>query len=250
MIRNDDDSKGTRKSIIPMNLEMNLVDQFDKPVTWTSYFEVDTTLPRRMKAMHQLGRGQQVGVCLSLPYRTSDIDKINVNGALLHEWVRYYTKLGMTIFIYDRDGNHFPYISDLTGKNLVYHNYTIRGLLEPDAKFYFDNSESELGGVHAPNYRYHRWEAQGHDKSNTLTHCRFAAKSSYGIEDIIVADFDEFLYCPAGGPTAKGQRNMIHELLDSYRSNGIEQITIPQRILANKTESVRECMIDLIANNL
>lgn len=83
----------------------------------------------------------------------------------------------------------------------------------------------------------------------TLTHCRFEAKAVHGIQQVIVADFDEFLYCPAGGPTAEGQKNSIQKMLVLHQSRGAEQIWIHQRVLANKTSSTRNCMIKKLSNN-
>ena len=36
------------------------------------------------------------------------------------------------------------------------------------------------------------------DKDYTYTHCRFEANSLLGITNVLVADFDEFLFCPRG----------------------------------------------------
>ena len=45
----------------------------------------------------------------------------------------------------------------------------------------------------------------GHDKTQTFTHCRFEAKAVYGIDNVLVTDFDEFLFCPWAKPTAQAQ---------------------------------------------
>ena len=49
----------------------------------------------------------------------------------------------------------------------------------------------------------------GHDKTLTLTQCRFEARALFGIDRVLVADFDEFLYCPVVGPTASEQAKCV-----------------------------------------
>lgn len=84
----------------------------------------------------------------------------------------------------------------------------------------------------------------GSDKVNTLTHCRFEAKAIFGIENMIVADFDEFLYCPIVPPTASAQSRYIHTVIQDNINSKYEQLTFPQYVVANKTSSTRDCLID------
>ena len=58
------------------------------------------------------------------------------------------------------------------------------------------------------------------DKQYTLTHCRFEAKASHGLEDILIVDFDEFLFCPKAGATAASQMSWFHTLLRNYKHQG------------------------------
>ena len=74
----------------------------------------------------------------------------------------------------------------------------------------------------------------GGDKTNTLTHCRFEAKAVYGIDHIIVADYDEFIFCPNVPVTSKAQMTKIQKLLKETRPNNIDQVTFIQRILIHK----------------
>ena len=90
----------------------------------------------------------------------------------------------------------------------------------------------------------------GHDKSATLTQCRFDANSVYNITNIIVADFDEFLYCRKTTPKPIDQINYIQNILTKMKSSDIDQVTFPQRIIANLTNSARDCMIDKVKNKL
>ena len=85
----------------------------------------------------------------------------------------------------------------------VYHPYTIRGLLDPNRKgIRYDNTDAGFD-YNDTDPKRGSFEAQGHDKVLTLTHCRFEAKAVYNIENVMVIDFDEFLHCPVVNPTAK-----------------------------------------------
>ena len=98
-----------------------------------------------------------------------------------------------------------------------------------------------------------RHESQGHDKVLTLTHCRFEVKASFGIENVLVVDFDEFLYCPAaeGGvdSTIREQTIFLHHFIDDLASRGIQQIVFPQRQTLNLTASPRDCMLQKVKKN-
>jgi hypothetical protein len=88
----------------------------------------------------------------------------------------------------------------------------------------------------------------GHDKTLTYSHCRFEAKALHGVDNMAVADFDEFLYCPLGGGTAKGQSAFLEQFIFHNKYNlKVEQITMPQRVNANRTASPRDCMIAKVA---
>lgn len=108
-------------------------------------------------------------VCGVIPYTTHDPDKARANGAMLQEWIHYYHRLGFRVIIYDRDGENRQFIYNTTHSKLlgmgpfevVYHNYTIRGLLDPTHKIHYDNSEP-LNATDSN--RKFRYESQGHDK--------------------------------------------------------------------------------------
>lgn len=194
-------------------------------------------------------------VCLSIPYTSTDTDKEIANGAMLLEWIRYYTLLGFKVLIYDRDGANSHHIFGskygesqkirFPSGRLVYHPYTIRGILDLSSKgLRYDNTEIELNNNHgADNLRLGRFESQGHDKVQTLTHCRFEAKALYGIENVLIVDFDEFLYCPIVPSTIKAQSDWIHRYFQRMKNEGINQIEFTQRVVGNKTTSPRDCII-------
>ena len=89
----------------------------------------------------------------------------------------------------------------------------------------------------------------GNDKTLTLTHCRFEAKSVYGLDDVISIDFDEFFYCHQASPLSiSSQHQYIHSLFHYMKSIGQDQLSASQRILMNMTSSVTNCLNDKIAN--
>ena len=119
-----------------------------------------------------------MGICTSIPYTTTNPKKQAVNNALLREWIRYYLKLGLMVFIYDGGGRNFDAVySDpdgpVMGRDsyekspfLVYHNYTIRQRLVtntlPDTLLY-DNEEANknLEDFHLVQQRKRRYFVQG-----------------------------------------------------------------------------------------
>lgn len=192
-----------------------------------------------------------------MPYTSTDTEKEIANRALLSTWIQYYLRLGYKLFIYDRDGSNRDVISSIPmdthefGKtsnlsfNIIYHAFTIRGLLVPEFNEKYDNTEQQVTNISLAEVisRRARFESQGHDKVHTLTHCRFEAKALYGIDNIIVADFDEFLYCPGGNQSIQTQSSYQRKFISFHRRQGYDQITIPQRFLTNLTESPRDCLI-------
>lgn len=240
---------------LQMNIKINLRTQ-----VWENSFYVKLNQPFRLmeKAEEREDKQLHFGICLSIPYVSTDEEKYLANGIMLTEWIRYYSSLGMKVFIYDRDGGNEQFLDELVSKDqvsadhLVYYNYTIRGLLDPSTRnMQWDNNEM-IGNL-KPNKTFQelgsrtilgRNNIQGVDKTQTLTKCRFDAKAVYGIENILVADFDEFLYCPpAKNISFAAQREFIHGLVHDMIKNNIDQITFIQRSPKKKVDDVRDCLI-------
>jgi hypothetical protein len=119
--------------------------------------------------------------------------------------------------------------------NLIYHNYTILGLLDTVSdKARYDNTE----GLNDYLIKY------DNDHALTLTQCRFEAKAALGIDTVIVADFDEFLYCPAGGANPSDQGLYQKSLFRNLKAQGVDQVSLYQRMLANRTsDTPRDCAV-------
>jgi hypothetical protein len=206
-----------------------------------------------------------IAVCTTLSYTTSKPQKMKVNDALLREWIRYYLKLGLKVIIYDNNGNHFNAIySDIDGAalernsyvkspHLIYYNYSMRPKLDPTLHHTkparYDNEEMNK----RPNSheelmsRTQRYFRQGDDKMLTFTQCRFEALAAYGIEHVIVVDFDEFLICPTDA-NAENQSGFLHEMVQSSIDERVDQMTFSQQSMLNKTEDPLQCMVQA-ANN-
>lgn len=187
---------------------------------------------------------QKFAVCLSIPYSSSDPEKVISNGALLAEFIRYYSLLGFKVFVYDRDGmnkavlDKSPY---MVARNItldfVYYNYTIYGLLNPDTfGMRYDNEYETTKPVLR--------EIQDWDKTLTNTHCRFEVKATQKIQNVLVVDFDEFLYCDEAKPTFTDQKRNIHIMLKNLHSLSFGQISFPQRWIITRTDNPRSCMIN------
>jgi hypothetical protein len=210
-----------------------------------TYYTSPVPLPASTHSRRKSFDPQDMAVCTCIPYETSDAHKVDVMGEMLREWVRYYANLGIRTFIYDRGGNKAHYLyKGILGvnetlnfdqrdvvkieRNMVYYNYTILDLLTRKlarAHEKYDNVE----GVSAALLKY------DNDHTLTLTHCRFDAKARYGIDRVMVLDFDEFFYCPGGGRVPLQQAAFQKTYLDQLRKEGLDQVAFPQRTVANKT---------------
>lgn len=198
-----------------------------------------------------------IAICLVVPYTTNDADKRLANGAMLYEWIRYHTKIGLKVIVYDRDRANWQYIFNSTYArdlgitkqlDLDYYGYTLRGLLDPSkAGLTYDNTEAdiELSGSKLKD-RKSRYENQGHDKVLTLTQCRFEAKAIHNIDTVLVVDFDEFLFCPIAHPAPRAQATFFHNFVQYHHGRGIEQVMLPQRLVSNTTESTRDCVVEKV----
>lgn len=186
----------------------------------------------------------KLAVCLSIPYTSSNPEKTIGNGALLAEFIRYYTNLGFKVFVYDRDGMNKKYLQNtpyMIARNItldyVYYNYTIRGLLDKGMTGMRYDNENEAA---QPVLR----EIQDWDKTLTNTHCRFEVKAVHQIENVMVTDFDEFLYCPEAAPTFAAQKLNLESMIKYHERLKFGQIAFPQRWIITRTNSPRDCMID------
>ena len=178
----------------------------------------------------------RIGLCTVWPYSTSDGAKVRVNQALIFEFLRYYARLGIYILAYDRDGANMngvfssdyakaqlqqqPDVQLLLDEFVLYHNYTIYGLLFPTPPG--QHVQGDMSTMRRANFNLF-----DSDKEATYTHCRFTALRMYGISRVLVVDFDEFIFCKgagAGGSDATSQRAFIDSTVTRLSNSGFDQI--------------------------
>lgn len=234
-------------SILEMHVRMELIHQI-----WENKFNAMLYQPTRV--LFRNSEKLQLGMCIANPYTSTDEAKADSNGKMFQDWIRYYSNLGIIIFIYDRDAMSYRYVSsaidedETVRRHTIYYNYTMRGLLDPASRgMQYDNNEL-LGDLKPKNksatiLRFHQ---QGVDKTQTLTQCRFEAKAVYGIDHVIVADYDEFLYCPSASTNFESQAKYLSQTIRKMKGKHVDQLTFQQIMLVNKTESPRNCLIDKV----
>ena len=88
------------------------------------------------------------------------------------------------------------------------------------------------------------------DKLATLTHCRFEAKALYNIENTLIVDMDEFLYCPHTHATYKAQKLAIDRSIKYYTNLGYDQIAFSQNKVINRTDDTFRCLRNVLLKNL
>jgi hypothetical protein len=209
----------------------------------------------------------QMVVCSSAPYVTSQKkdSKHIVNMEMINEFVKYYMLIGFRVIFYDRAGGHMsPKLKQLLDeskesqkkpdaadrKYFVYKDFTILESLLSTANVssavrngaHYDNTE--VGGD-AQNRR----ASINIDKILTFTQCRHEAEALWGIGNVLVVDFDEFLVCPAPGVpiTAPAQKHYIKSLIANETANGKSVLLLHQRTTANTTsKSQVACMAERV----
>ena len=240
-----------------------------KNVTWTAEFSSSMPLTdqgtndaRDAKKIERHAHNRlQPTTCLVIPYESTEKNKKTVNGAMVYEWIRYYARLGFTVFVYDKNGanrnaiyhsDYATHRNDLDNQwlgSVFYHPYTVFGLLSKEsAHLSYDNSHNHFSEMQT-------LFQLDDDKSATLTHCRFEANALFGNDNVIVTDFDEFLYCPSAAVTLKAQKSYIHNLLHSYREQNYQQLAMKQLWVPFKTfggnfTTATQCLDHHIANLL
>jgi hypothetical protein len=186
-------------------------------------------------------------ICTVIPYTAIDPGRREINDAMAFDFIRYYNRLGFKVVMYDRDGINFngimssPYSQlqrdDPKDLDLLYFNFTVLQRLIPG----IDRFEAE----NVDSIKLSKVVVRGDiDKRLTYTYCRTHLRQSYGIEDVLIADYDEFLYCPRASATTQGQRQFLDEYLDHMKGNGVEQLFFKQRVLvpAAASYNMTQCL--------
>jgi len=243
--------------LMPATLEINI-----EAARW----EVDLTLDL-FNTQRKPKNTEEMAVCTTIPYLSSSDEKVEVNSVMIFEFIRHYSNLGFKVMIYDRLGRNYEHIFN--------HPYSQRFRRDHHSRNMDSNDKAKYGNGNSPhssekglNFRYYNYtmlqKLGGYrydiryentlglsaavlytdmDKQLTYTHCRFAVKNLYGIENVMIADFDEFLYCPRARGSATAQRNFIQNYFHHMKAKGIEQLHLKQRVLVSKTSNMQQCML-------
>ena len=232
--------------------------------SWRANF---TVLPSAVSNVIKDVKSSKPAVCLAVPYSSSDRRKKMVSGAMIFEWVRYYSLLGFKVFIYDFNGANrkaifnSPYAlsQKQQGKNwimnVVYHPFTVMGLMSKHKNMSVAEFNPEVTPLGQENREDHLTilETFDSDKVATLTHCRFEASAVGGHDDVLVADYDEFFYCPLATTTFRSQRYFTQNLISKYKGSGLGAIIIYQMWMSYKRNDGKyalplDCLFDKVQN--
>lgn len=190
------------------------------------------------------GRQSKAALCTAIPYTSSKDERLDANGAMLYEFIRYHSELDMKVIVFDRKGANWDTLTSnvyrqrgqgIDSLDLEYYNYTVLdGLQSYRSKNVKAESDEGLSAAIV---------LTDFDKRFTLTYCRFVAKVIHGIDKVLVLDFDEFLYCPSAPPTKDGQRKFVAKHLASMQAKKIEQYVMRQRVLVSRYDDMQACLL-------
>eukprot|EP00600_Ochromonadales_sp_CCMP1393_P001002 CAMPEP_0174981380 /NCGR_PEP_ID=MMETSP0004_2-20121128/15858_1 /TAXON_ID=420556 /ORGANISM="Ochromonas sp., Strain CCMP1393" /LENGTH=528 /DNA_ID=CAMNT_0016233119 /DNA_START=70 /DNA_END=1656 /DNA_ORIENTATION=+ len=225
------------------NVSVHLTTYITEGATWDTYIPVvgASTIAADDSSRHS---DVDMAVCGVIPYTAKAGLKQRINGAMIYEWIRYYSNLGIKVLLYDRDGAHFPFLfgnayskaqqqeeRNIEHYNIVYHNYTVGSLLHYlEGRGRFDVTPFGLNAR----------DIMSIDKTMTYTHCRIDASHRYNIDNVIVADFDEFWYCSKGTASAAKQSMVLKRELHRMKQLGIDQRSYNMRVLKPRTGGINE----------
>ena len=82
------------------------------------------------------------------------------------------------------------------------------------------------------------------DKELTYSHCRFHAQAKYGVKHIIVADFDEFLYCHHVNADPLVQSSFLAGYLQKMSDKDMDQVLFGRTTVLRRNvhKSIRVCI--------
>lgn len=240
------------------NINASLTMKLDESTFWTVQFDIVNN-PREvnLRKGRNIRAAPDMAICSSMPYLSSVPSKRNSVSAIFFEWVRHYTNLDVRVVVYDATAtqqkaltesrySRKQRISNMASRRMMnrfeYHDYSILSLLYPAMK---DKNYDNERGANPTLLK------MDDDHTYSLTHCRFDVQAKYGIKHVLVADFDEFLYCPAAESNAKAQAIFLKEYLDTAGQHDLDQLLLLQYGVSNKsTSSVADCVAREAAGHL
>lgn len=181
----------------------------------------------------------RAAVCTVLPYVANRRSSRKIHHRMLLDWIAYYSALDFDIFIYDKHENHED--EDFAKHERVrYFGYTVGEHVVPTRNI----MEAGRGGLESSASVGSALVLSDEDKVMTLNHCRFEARAMHGIDVIIVADVDEFLYCKNDDRIP--QRRVVQNMLQYFDSSPLNEVGFgtlyPSCFATNYTE-FRNCQL-------
>lgn len=130
-----------------------------------------------------------IAVITTICYGSSNNNSQNAMNIISKNWIQHYQKLNMRIILYDVIGQRLENQNDLY---INYHHYSIFSLLKISPPL---NNNNERNYDPSINYAQSLTVFYDSDKSCTYTHARMEMSAIYNINNTLIIDFDEFLFC-------------------------------------------------------
>mmetsp|Transcript_14140 Transcript_14140/g.21154 ORF Transcript_14140/g.21154 Transcript_14140/m.21154 type:complete len:385 (-) Transcript_14140:135-1289(-) len=238
-------SEKHRHSIL-FNLRTVCVDDSDDRVYWDNPFRMF------INRFQLVDHSPRIAVCSVRPYGTSNHTMETAMQALTWEWLQHYVLLNMRVFLYDRVGVFRSLVEGFDPANedkihgiIHYYNSTISAALQ------YGLPGSAVASIPSSGVNIH--EADD-DKVFTLTHCRFEARSLFQIENVLVVDTDEFIYCRGKSKSNisySSQIQGINTLLSDMKTSGAQELHLLQTLpyLAYGVENILDCVVSAVRSN-
>lgn len=193
---------------------------------------------RGNQVLHKSAPSIRAGVCAVLPYASGRSSSRRIHRRILQDWVVYYSALDMDVFLYDRQQRHWD-ASFPSSAHLHYFNFSIGEHAAPTQLVSSSNS-----GLESSNFHSDELYLSDEDKVMTLNHCRFEARAMHGVDVVLVADVDEFLYCK--GDDSAPQKRVVHDVLQYFASTTLDEVGFDQLFpssLASDFRGLRRCLL-------
>ncbi len=170
-----------------------------------------------------LSKTPSLGVC------TNAVREGHESGNLLRTFASYYSALGFDrIVIHDTKGMHVNLFNNSIPKNVTYINFTAWDVLGLSIKHSNEKGNNKM-------------IKQGdQNKALTFTYCRF--EMSHFIDDILIVDFDEFLFCPEFKREFATQANEIRNIVKISKRNKQHSLLFQRAALPYSAS--RNCTLD------
>lgn len=245
--QNDAAAGGVEIKNVKLELRMFLTE-----LTWKVTMHTTSRamqLPKASASTSAVHNTIPLAVCTAWPYTPQQHSIERMNHAIVFEFLLHYYKLGIRLFIYDRNGAVMRGVLDSSYARaqadertlsalrdwMDYHNYTMQSRLSPRS-----GAARSVG-----EQPWSETMLLDHDKMLTYAHCRFHAATHHRIRRVLVVDFDEFVYCRQAEKAAPAQRRYLEKLLSALERRGKDQVMLSKTTVALRADgnvTVEQCV--------